>query len=803
MQPSVLVVEDEQSLRESFAFFLTNSGYHVVLAQDYEQAMAALDQDQIRVMVTDILLGPRNGLDLLRAVRNMDLPLPVICITGQPDTESISRALRLGAFDYLVKPVTKDQLLSVVRKALAHHTLLLHQRELETENERYRRHLEDMVSQRTQDLEEANQRLTREIAERRLAEAAIRESENKYRSLFELESDALFLIDDRDGTILEVNAAAVEMYGHSREELLAMCNTDLSAEPDQTSKATRDQATRIPLRYHKTRDGQVLPVEITATHFVFQGRQVHLAAIRDISQRIQAQEELRLSQLRFHEILHSANHIQYRIDLVRDTYDYVSDFITEATGYTPDEIIALDMEKTHELIHPDDRESMGTAMSKALAAKGRKEVRLNLTFRMRTGHGVYRWFDDRITVLFNDQNRPTAMVGSAYDITDLRLAQERLQGMVQHIDQGIVVCEPMDADPVPQDFRILEINPGAMHMSDLGSNHVGQSLTDALPAPGRTAIIEALRACHRDRQAQRLRGVLMENGQRRGWRDYLVYALPSGELVLMYRDATDRERSARLSLVHQRLKEVDKLKTAFLAAMSHELRTPLTAIHGFASIIRRDSAAIEPHLRQTDPKAAERVKRLMENTEIVLKEGRRLSRLIQDVLDLTSITADEMTWRDRETDLTEVLRGAVMSMEEQFRVQGLRLTTDIAPDLPTLVLDPSRITQVLVQILDNASAHTESGQVTVTAHPTDQGGTRITIKDTGQGIPGHDLESIFTPFHAINRQDTVPTPPAKGVGLGLALCRAILDHYGGTISAHSEPGQGSEFVITLPGPSRD
>jgi len=137
-----------------------------------------------------------------------------------------------------------------------------------------------------------------DITEQVSAEKALRESEEKYRQLFELESDAIFLIENKTSQILEVNSIASELYGYSREELLAMKNTDLSAEPDETRRVTKSSPIRkddvviIPHRLHRKKDGTVIDVEISGRFFVWQDMEVHVAAIRDITARIQAEQVL-------------------------------------------------------------------------------------------------------------------------------------------------------------------------------------------------------------------------------------------------------------------------------------------------------------------------------------------------------------------------------------------------------------------------------------------------------------------------------------------------------------------------------
>ncbi|MBK8615650.1 MAG: diguanylate cyclase [Anaerolineales bacterium] len=136
-----------------------------------------------------------------------------------------------------------------------------------------------------------------DVTGRVLAEQALRESEEQYRLLFDLESDAIFIIRNEDGQILEANKAAISLYGYTRGELLSSKNTDLSAEPESTKSATTmhlpsDQVIAIPLRYHRKKDGTIFPVEITARFVTWEGQSVHIAAMRDITERKQIEEEL-------------------------------------------------------------------------------------------------------------------------------------------------------------------------------------------------------------------------------------------------------------------------------------------------------------------------------------------------------------------------------------------------------------------------------------------------------------------------------------------------------------------------------
>jgi PAS domain S-box-containing protein len=152
--------------------------------------------------------------------------------------------------------------------------------------------------------------IVRDTTERKHAEQVIQESEERYRALFEAESDAIVLIDNATGRILEANSAVDQLYGYEHDELLTLRNTDLSAEPAQTERVTKetpvcpDRIVAIPLRHHRRKDGTVFPVEITGRFFTLRGRALHLAAIRDITERIASQHALETSERNYRLLYH-------------------------------------------------------------------------------------------------------------------------------------------------------------------------------------------------------------------------------------------------------------------------------------------------------------------------------------------------------------------------------------------------------------------------------------------------------------------------------------------------------------------
>ncbi|MCE5275417.1 MAG: sigma-54-dependent Fis family transcriptional regulator [Syntrophaceae bacterium] len=139
---TILVIDDEESIRQTFTAFLSREGYSIVTARDFRSALDAISSTTFDLILTDILLGPHSGVDILKEVKAQGLQCPVIMITGEPDIDSAAAALRLGAFDYLPKPIRKDTLIRVTKHALQHKALLDEKAVIESERERYRSHLE-------------------------------------------------------------------------------------------------------------------------------------------------------------------------------------------------------------------------------------------------------------------------------------------------------------------------------------------------------------------------------------------------------------------------------------------------------------------------------------------------------------------------------------------------------------------------------------------------------------------------------------------------------------------------------------
>ena len=258
-------------------------------------------------------------------------------------------------------------------------------------------------------------------------------------------------------------------------------------------------------------------------------------------------------------------------------------------------------------------------------------------------------------------------------------------------------------------------------------------------------------------------------------------------------------KAAELEAANRSLTELDHMKSAFLSSVSHELRTPLTSILGFSKLILKDFERAFLPTAQTDPDTANRAGRIVHNLEIIANEGERLTRLINDVLDLSRIESGRMIWNDQAVDPSDILARSVDAVRGQFDGNPLvRLTVALPDDLPAIRVDPDRLIQVAINLLHNAAKFTPSGEVRLTArHLAGENVLRVRVEDTGVGVAPENLERIFDKFQQVKSGPTLEDKP-RGTGLGLSICRQIVTHYGGRIWAESTPGQGTRVTFDLP-----
>jgi signal transduction histidine kinase len=263
---------------------------------------------------------------------------------------------------------------------------------------------------------------------------------------------------------------------------------------------------------------------------------------------------------------------------------------------------------------------------------------------------------------------------------------------------------------------------------------------------------------------------------------YEVVALPDGGCMLTYFDLTELKRvEAELRSAKEQAEFASRAKSDFLASMSHELRTPLNAIIGITEMLKEDA--------ETDGD-----KHLEEPLGRVLRAGKLLLQLINEVLDLAKIEAGKLELQPEEIDLRTLLDDVLETAKPLAERHANRLKLEAEPDLGRAVVDPMRLRQILLNLLSNACKFTERGEVALTAWRAEEG-VEFAVRDTGIGIDPEQLPRLFQEFH---QAGVAKHRKYGGTGLGLAISRRLIRLMGGDIAVTSELGRGSVFTVTLP-----
>jgi Na+/proline symporter/nitrogen-specific signal transduction histidine kinase len=240
--------------------------------------------------------------------------------------------------------------------------------------------------------------------------------------------------------------------------------------------------------------------------------------------------------------------------------------------------------------------------------------------------------------------------------------------------------------------------------------------------------------------------------------------------------------TAELRAANERLQEIDRMKDDFVSTVSHELRTPLTSIRAMAEILADNPGTPEDKRQRF--------------LGIILKETERLTRLINQMLDLAKIESGRAEWHTEALDLGELVREAEAAVDGLFREKGVRLEIEIPPVLPAVPADRDRLMQVVLNLLSNAVKFCprERGEVCVRLAD-ESGRVRLDVVDNGVGIAPEHHERIFEKFRQVG--DTLTDRP-QGTGLGLPISRQIVRHLGGELWVESDIGRGAIFSFTLP-----
>ncbi len=634
-----------------------------------------------------------------------------------------------------------------------------------------------------------------DITERMEAERRLQESEEHFRRLIENASDLISIISP-EGITLYQSPALTRLLGYEQEEMLRidvfdyLCPDDLeaTAEKFQMMLANPGQVFTAEFRFlHK--DGSYRHYEAVGTTLAPDTAADGVVVnSRDITERRMAEEALRRREEQFRLLIENSSDVATIVD-PKGINIYQSPSSERVLGYTPEEVMGT---SGFERVHPDDRESVRAALAAALSNPGTTHLAV---FRYRHKDGSWRVLEAKGRTLYPDDPSGGVIINSR-DVTEriesdrkLRVQKAQLEAQLEASIDGILV--------VAGDGRILSHNHRFVELWNIPQSIVDQHsdeaalayVVDQLADP--RAFLDRIEYLYRHPFERARDEIVLKDG-----RIFDRYTAPiignDGEYygrVWYFRDMTqERRRAQELEAARQeaeiakiQAESANRAKSQFLANMSHELRTPLNAIIGYAEMLVEDAEEAG-------------FQHCVMDLGKIRTAAHHLLGLINDILDLSKIEAGRMDVYVEEFDVSMLLDNVRSTIETLVEQRQNELRVVKGDSLGTMASDPTKVRQILFNLLANAAKFTESGVVTLEASRAGDTYT-FTVLDTGIGMSAEQVDRLFQPF---TQADTSTTRKYGGTGLGLTITRRFTELLGGHISVESKEGTGTAFTVTLP-----
>ncbi|MBB6175484.1 two-component system sensor histidine kinase ResE [Anoxybacillus tengchongensis] len=370
-------------------------------------------------------------------------------------------------------------------------------------------------------------------------------------------------------------------------------------------------------------------------------------------------------------------------------------------------------------------------------------------------------FDSKVPIVTHDEIGELAMAFNQmgrqlqFHINALNQEKEQLASILSSMADGVITLN--------RNGEVLITNPPADRFLQAWYYEQGQR-DDLSPLPPQ--VNELFKKAVTEEKEQAIEMAL----QGRNW-VIVMTPLYNGKMirgaVAVLRDMTEERR-------------LDKLRKDFIANVSHELRTPIAMLQGYSEAIVDDIAA-------TDEEKKELAK-------VIYDESLRMGRLVNDLLDLARMEAGHLTLHHEQVSLRPYIERIIHKFQGLAKEKGVRLLVDMNNE-PIVSFDPDRIEQVMTNLIDNALRHTDDGGEVRVIVAADEEVVRISVQDSGTGIPEEDLPFVFERFY---KADKARTRGRSGTGLGLAIAKNIVEAHKGTITVHSKLGEGTTFTFALP-----
>ena len=618
-------------------------------------------------------------------------------------------------------------------------------------------------------------------------EERTREREEMFSKTFSDHRAIQLLLDSATGRILDANRAAENFYGWTVDELREMRIGDINRLPEEEvarllGRVCSDQQFRFEFK-HYLADGSMRHVEVFSSRITVRGVDILHSIIHDVTDKTLAEAALHESENRLHLAVESTGLGLWDWNI--KTGDLVlNKKWANMLGYTLEELEPTNVGTWQRLCHREDLIKAEGLLEKHFSGIS-TSYECELRMLHKDGHVV--WIADSGKVCeWDGQGNPVRMLGTHRDITERKLRREAIKRemkrheiLMESSNDGILV--------INTEHRIVEANRRFCEMLGYSREETVGMYTWEYEAYLNE---EAIRQDFSD--FTQVNAVLESRHRRKdGTFVDVEVSLTGGDVMgerlalAIVRDISERKRvQAELRRSKEKAEAASKAKSEFLANMSHEIRTPMNGILGMLQLLQTTNLDLE----QTD------------YIRTAIQSSKRLNRLLSDILDLSRVEAGKLSLQSVSFDLGDCLRQVGELFEFSGREKGVVLDIHADPGITNrLIGDPTRLQQVLINLVGNAFKFTTVGTISVDAASLSSltpGTQRVlfVVSDTGEGIPENKLGFLFSPFTQAHQGYT---REHQGAGLGLSICKRLIELMGGSMVFDSMPGEGTTVYFSL------
>ncbi|KZN34509.1 hypothetical protein N480_21020 [Pseudoalteromonas luteoviolacea S2607] len=519
----------------------------------------------------------------------------------------------------------------------------------------------------------------------------------------------------------------------------------------------------------------------------FFGRQLLLNPFKQLQL---SQKAIEKSEERFKLAIKGSNDGIWDWDIERGGMFYSPRF-RELLGYKGDDLVGFPdaFESLEKHVHPEDKSNTFGALNTHLDTGAVFDVE----FRMRNESGDFRFYRSKGLALRNSDNKAIRMSGSLTDITDQKMYHEALKQAKEHNDLLAYAIESCDVgivitDAHKKDMPLSFINSAFKRITGYDDSVLGRNCRFLQGEQTSSAALESIRDAIQNQKPHREKILNYRKNGETFWNNmHIGPVLDEHKRLIAYvgilQDITEQIRQQKaLADAKVEAEQASEAKSAFLASMSHEIRTPMNGVLGMLNLMLNSPLDDEQKHR----------------AQLAMNSANSLLNLINDILDFSKVDAGKMELELLDFDLRELFGDFSESAALQAQRKGIELVLDIVKVESSVVKgDPSRLRQVLSNLVGNAIKFTEEGEIIIKAELTkydDKLRLDCSVIDSGIGIPLSKQHKLFETFSQV---DSSTTRKYGGTGLGLSIVKKLCELMGGSIGVRSDEGRGSEFYFNI------